>query len=324
MQEIESVRNIIEEAIEALKFENPPAELYHPISYTLKNKGKRIRPILTLVACKMFSEKIDNAIAPALGLEVFHNFTLLHDDIMDNAPVRRGNPTVHEKWNANTAILSGDAMMVEAYKLVSKAPAEKLSEALDLFSHTASGVCEGQMYDMLFEERSDVKESEYMEMIRLKTSVLLAASIKMGAIIGGASKTDADLLYDFGINLGLSFQLIDDWLDVYSDPKVFGKKNGGDIVENKKTFMLINALEKATGVEKQQLEAWISKSAFDEAEKIASVKEIYTKLNIDELTLNKAKEYSEKAFEQLDKVSVKTEQKIALESLGKYLLSRIK
>lgn len=324
MQEIETLRSIVEDAIQKITFKNPPAELYDPISYTLQNKGKRIRPVLTLLANNMFSEKFEDAIPAALGLEVFHNFTLLHDDLMDNAPVRRGKETVHIKWNANTAILSGDAMMVEAYKLLCKTPQEKLAEVLEIFSDTASGVCEGQMYDMLFEERMDVEEREYIEMIRLKTSVLLAACLKVGAVIGGANADDAKHLYNFGLNLGLSFQLIDDWLDVYSDPKVFGKKTGGDIVENKKTYLLINALDKAEGIDRVHIESWINKSTFDEQEKINAIKEIYQKLGIDKLTLNKASVYSKIAFDELDKVSVNSEHKRALKSLGESLLSRIK
>lgn len=324
MQGIEKLRDLLESRIQQLEFTNEPAELYDPISYTLKSDGKRIRPVLTLLACQMFSEKIEDAIDPALGFEVFHNFTLLHDDIMDNAPVRRGLPTVHEKWNANTAILSGDAMMVEAYKLICKAPTDGLSKVLDVFSDTALGVCEGQMFDMQFENRDDVTEAEYIEMIRLKTSVLLAACLKAGALIGGASDKNAELLYDFGINLGLSFQLKDDWLDVYSDPKVFGKKTGGDIVENKKTFMLINANLKAEGSIKSDLNEWISKKDFDEEEKIASVKDIYNKLGIGDLALEKAEEYSKKAFESLNQITIPDDKKKNLIELGKYLLGRVK
>jgi len=321
---IEELREIIETHIQQLKLNNPPAELYDPISYTLNSDGKRIRPVLTLLACQMFSEKIDDAILPALGFEVFHNFTLLHDDIMDNARVRRGLPTVHVKWNANTAILSGDAMMVEAYKLISKTPAYCLSQVLEVFSETASGVCEGQMFDMQFEERADVTEKEYLEMIRLKTSVLLAASLKAGALIGGSSIKNANLLYEFGINLGLAFQLKDDWLDVYSDPKVFGKKTGGDIVKNKKTYLLIKALENAEGENKETLQNWIEKKDFTEKDKIKSVKSIYNKLNISELTQNKAADLSKNAFDSLSKVTVAKAKKNELIALGKYLLDRNK
>lgn len=324
MQRNDWLREEIEKALSALDLSKQPAALYDPISYTLQSNGKRIRPLMTLLACNMFSEKIDDAIAPALGLEVFHNFTLLHDDIMDNAPVRRGMPTVHEKWNANTAILSGDAMMVEAYKLVCQAPAVKLSKVLDVFSATALGVCEGQMFDMQFENRNDVTEAEYLNMIRLKTSVLLAACLKIGAIIGGASDKDAQLLYDFGISLGLAFQLKDDWLDSFGDESVFGKRIGGDIVENKKTFLLIHALEKATGKTADSLQQWITKTDFDESEKIASVKEIYKTLAIDELTQQKVAYYSEEAFKYLATVSIPEEKKKALQEIGEQLLNRVK
>lgn len=324
MQGIEKLREIIEKEIQLLDFNKEPAELFEPISYTLHSDGKRIRPLLALLACQMFSEKIEDAIFPALGLEVFHNFTLLHDDIMDNAPVRRGLATVHEKWNSNTAILSGDAMMVEAYKLVCKAPDFCLREVLQVFSETALGVCEGQMFDMQFEERFAVSEAEYLEMIRLKTSVLLAASLKVGALIGGASQANANLLYDFGINLGLAFQLKDDWLDVYSDPKVFGKKTGGDIVENKKTYLLIKALEKAENGNKKRLLQWLEQKEFDEGTKINEVKEIYKALGVDELTQEKAVELSNKAFDCLQRVDVAADKKGELIQLGKYLLGRDK
>lgn len=321
---IEKLREIIELNIEQLELNNPPAELYNPISYTLNSHGKRIRPLLTMLACEMFSESIDEAILPALGLEVFHNFTLLHDDIMDNATVRRGLPTVHEKWNANTAILSGDAMMIEAYKLVSMSPSSCLSSVLNVFSDTASGVCEGQMYDMQFEDRNSVTEAEYIKMIGLKTSVLLAASLKIGAIVGGASEKDADLLYQVGMNVGLAFQLKDDWLDVYSDPKVFGKKTGGDIIENKKTYLLINALQRAEGDNKVSLTQWIDKKKFDEDEKISAIKKIYNELEIGDLTLAKASEYSEIAYSSLDKVEVSDDKKKQLIEFIRYLLGRDK
>jgi geranylgeranyl diphosphate synthase type II len=324
MQGIEKLREIIEKYIQQLDFKKQPVELYEPISYTLSSDGKRIRPVLTLLACHMFSEKIKDAVFPALGLEVFHNFTLLHDDIMDNAPVRRGLPTVHEKWNASTAILSGDAMMIEAYKLVCKAPDSCLRRVLDVFSDTALGVCEGQMYDMQFESKLEVTEEEYLEMIKLKTSVLLAACLKIGALIGEASKENANLLYEFGINLGLAFQLMDDWLDVYSDPKVFGKKTGGDIVGNKKTYLLIKALENADKENKSKLLDWIDRANFDETEKIESVKKIYNELGIGELAIAKAKDYSKIAFRCLEEVDAPNEKKKVLIELGEYLLGRNK
>jgi geranylgeranyl diphosphate synthase, type II len=324
MQGVEGLRVIVEERIQSISFKRPPAELYQPITYTLQSSGKRIRPILTLIACQMFSEKFDIAIDPALGFEVFHNFTLLHDDIMDNAPVRRGMPTVHQKWNTNTAILSGDAMVIEAYKLVCKTPANCLGPVLELFSDTALAVCEGQMMDMQFESRDKVSEPEYMEMIRLKTAELLAASLKAGAIIGGATDTDAQRLYLFGINLGLAFQLKDDWLDTFGNSKEFGKKIGGDIVENKKTYLFVKAFELANEDEKKEMILWLQKKSFIEAEKIASVKQIFEKLNVDKITQKKVEEYSEKAFGQLKELKVEKDKKVILESLGQELLGRIK
>jgi geranylgeranyl diphosphate synthase type II len=243
---------------------------------------------------------------------------------MDNATVRRGLPTVHNKWSSNTAILSGDAMMIESYKLMAKTTTHCLSAVLEVFSNTASGVCEGQMYDMQFENRDNVTEAEYIEMIRLKTSVLLAASLKVGALVGGASEKDANLLYEVGLNIGLAFQLLDDWLDVYSNPEVFGKKTGGDIVENKKTYLLINALQKAEGETKKELLSWIEKSEFVEDEKIEAIKNIYDKLRIGELTQAKALAYSQKAYDGLAQVAVAEESKQQLVELIKYLLERDK
>ncbi|MGE4287527.1 MAG: polyprenyl synthetase family protein [Salinivirgaceae bacterium] len=324
MQQLERLRERVEKAMQEMSWQKEPKELYDPISYTLQSNGKRLRPLLTLLACNMFSEKIDDAIAPALGLEVFHNFTLLHDDFMDNAPVRRGMPTVHEKWNANTAILSGDAMMIEAYKLVSKAPGTILPQVLDVFSETALGVCEGQMFDMQFENRMDVTEEEYLEMIRLKTSVLLAASLKIGALIGGASDADANELYSFGISVGLAFQLIDDWLDSFGEEAVFGKRIGGDIVENKKTYLLIKALELANPEQKKKLIRWIEAVDFTAEDKIASVKEIYQALGVDKLSQNRAESFSQDAFSHLAKLNIPDEKKQRLKTLVSDLLKRDK
>ncbi|PKP10669.1 MAG: isoprenyl synthetase [Bacteroidetes bacterium HGW-Bacteroidetes-4] len=324
MQQLERLREKVQNAMQQLSWQKQPKELYSPISYTLQSDGKRIRPLLTLLACNMFSEKIDDAIAPALGMEVFHNFTLLHDDIMDKAPVRRGMPTVHEKWNANTAILSGDAMMIEAYKLVSKTPHTILPKVLDVFSETALGVCEGQMFDMQFEKRMDVSEEEYLEMIRLKTSVLLAAALKIGALIGGASEKDANELYSFGISVGLAFQLIDDWLDSFGEEAVFGKRIGGDILENKKTYLLIKALELANPEQKKELFRWIEAVDFAAEEKIASVKEIFQTLGVDKQTQIKAENFSQDAFSHLAKLNIPNEKKQGLEILVRDLLKRDK
>lgn len=237
----------IESAIGELQFPMNPFELYEPIRYTLALGGKRLRPQLVLMACDLFAGKFDQAIHPALGVEVFHNFTLLHDDIMDEAPLRRGKATVHTKWNSNIAILSGDVMFVEACRLISAAPDHCLRDVLAVFYQTAIEVCEGQQFDMNFEDRSDVSLEEYLDMIRLKTAVLLGGGLQIGALCGGADAQDAHLLYDFGCHLGVAFQLMDDVLDVYGDPEKFGKQVGGDILANKKTFLSLRAFEKASG-----------------------------------------------------------------------------
>ena len=257
----------VEHEISQLSFEYPPKSLYDPIEYILSLGGKRIRPALALMACNLYKENIDNVINPALGVEVFHNFTLLHDDLMDKADKRRNKPTVHKVWNDNTAILSGDAMLIAAYQLIGKTEPDYLKEVFDLFTETALEICGGQQYDMEFESRMDVTEPEYIEMIRLKTAVLLACSLKIGAITGGASKEDAANLYDFGINIGLAFQLQDDLLDVYGDTATFGKNIGGDITCNKKTFLLIHAFELASPEQKAVLNDWIGKTTFVAAEK---------------------------------------------------------
>ena len=275
MLSFKEIQEKIEREIGQLEFDCPPKSLYEPITYILSLGGKRIRPALVLMAYNLYREDVEKAIRPAIGLEVFHNFTLLHDDLMDQADKRRNKPTVHKVWNANTAILSGDAMLIAAYQLIGETAPEHLKEVLDLFTRTALEICGGQQYDMEFESRMDVSEEEYLEMIRLKTAVLLACSLKTGAILAGASREDAENLYRFGINIGLAFQLQDDLLDVYGDTRTFGKNIGGDILCNKKTFLLINALRRAEGEQKVQLEHWIARKDFDAAEKIAAVTNIY-------------------------------------------------
>ncbi|HBG58601.1 MAG TPA: isoprenyl synthetase, partial [Porphyromonadaceae bacterium] len=270
----------IEEAIRKIPFDMKPVTLYEPIRYALSVGGKRIRPMLVLLATDMFGQEIEVSVKPAIGIEIFHNFTLLHDDLMDNSDMRRGMPTVHKKWDASTAILSGDAMLIESYKYVASVPPAVLPEIMSLFSKTAMEVCQGQQLDMDFEKRTDVSESEYLEMIMLKTAVLLACSLKVGALLAGASPHDAELLYNFGINIGLAFQLKDDLLDVYGDAKTFGKNIGGDIVSNKKTYLLIKALKTAGDGQRTELLKWISAEKFDKNEKIESVKNIYNDLNL--------------------------------------------
>lgn len=308
--------------IAGLQFVRTPKGLYDPVTYVLSMGGKRIRPVLMLMAYNLYKEDVASIFSPATGIEVYHNYTLLHDDLMDRADKRRGKETVHKVWNDNAAILSGDAMLVLAYQFMAQCPVEHLKEVMDLFSLTALEICEGQQMDMEFEKRNDVKEEEYLEMIRLKTSVLLAASLKIGALLGGASANDAGRLYDFGMNMGVAFQLKDDWLDVYGDVAVFGKNIGGDILCNKKTYMLIKALEHADKEQLQQLEHWINAAEFEPAEKIAAVTGLYNRIGVKGLCENKMVEYSNKAMESLAAVSVADEKKTELGKLIENLMYR--
>lgn len=308
--------------IAGLQFVRTPKGLYDPVTYVLSMGGKRIRPVLMLMAYNLYKEDVASIFSPATGIEVYHNYTLLHDDLMDRADKRRGKETVHKVWNDNAAILSGDAMLVLAYQFMVQCPVEHLKEVMDLFSLTALEICEGQQMDMEFEKRNDVKEEEYLEMIRLKTSVLLAASLKIGALLGGASADDAGRLYDFGMNMGVAFQLKDDWLDVYGDVAVFGKNIGGDILCNKKTYMLIKALEHADKEQLQQLEHWINAAEFEPAEKIAAVTGLYNRIGVKGLCENKMVEYSNKAMESLAAVSVADGKKTELGKLIENLMYR--
>lgn len=312
----------IEQEIAQLQFTYPPKSLYEPIEYILSLGGKRIRPALVLMACNLYKEEVDAAIKPALGLEVFHNFTLLHDDLMDEADKRRNKPTVHKVWNANTAILSGDAMLIAAYQLIEETAPESLKEILHLFTATALEICGGQQYDMEFESRTDVSEAEYIEMIHLKTAVLLACALKMGAIVGNAPKEDAEALYQFGIHIGLAFQLQDDLLDVYGDTATFGKNIGGDILCNKKTFLLINALRLASEQQRAILNDWIHKKEFDPAEKIAAVTAIYNQLHLKELSEEKIHTYYISAMEYLNSLQVAPEKLTILKEVSARLMNR--
>lgn len=324
MLQYKDYQKIINDKIGELDFNIAPVELYQPIDYVLSGTGKRLRPVLALISCNMFSKEIVDVIKPALGLEIFHNFTLLHDDIMDKADIRRNMPTVHKKWNDNTAILSGDAMMIKAYEFFFSLKPEILAKVLPVFNQTALQVCEGQQYDMNFETRIDVSTNEYIHMITLKTAVLLAASLKIGAIIGGANDKDANLLYDFGINLGLAFQLQDDFLDVYGDVKTFGKQIGGDIVSNKKTFMLISAIENAKGESKKILFELINSSDIESSKKIKEVTQIYNQLNIPFILKEKLDYFHDLAINNLKQISVKEENKNILVELSGNLLVREK
>ena len=299
-----------------------PIKLYEPIEYTLEMGGKRLRPVLLLHSYNLFFEDVSNALPAALGIEVFHNFTLLHDDIMDKADMRRNRLTVHKKFSENSAILSGDAMAFLAYEYLLECKSEQISNVARLFTRTAIEVCEGQQLDMDFETRSDVTEKEYLEMIRLKTAVLLACSLKSGALLANANPYIAERLYDFGINLGLAFQLQDDMLDTFGDQKIFGKKIGGDILANKKTYLLINALEKASAAQRTELLKWIEKTKFDAEEKIAAVTNIYNQLNIKTITADKADFYFQKSIEDLESIPLDNVVKQPLLNLADRMLIR--
>lgn len=314
----------INSAINELNYNKDPITLFEPIKYILSIGGKRLRPILAFMAANLFTNDIDKVIFPALSIEIFHNFSLLHDDLMDNASIRRGKPTVHEKWDDNTAVLSGDAMLIDAYNFIAKGPLNTLPSILEIFTSTAMQVCEGQQYDMDFEKRINVKESEYIEMIRLKTAVLIAASLKIGAILGDASNEDAERLYDFGINIGLAFQLKDDLLDVYGNPLSFGKKIGGDILSNKKTFLLIKALENSDEKTNASLKEWIAAEKFDSKAKINAVKKIYDGLNLESMTDKLIQKYYLAALDCLSEVDVSEDRKKELLIYTNNLMSREK
>ncbi|MDR3652862.1 MAG: polyprenyl synthetase family protein [Paludibacter sp.] len=323
MKAFEDIQNIITTELETINWNKDPRGLYEPIGYVLSMGGKRIRPALTLLACNLFSDNVQPAVNSALGIEIFHNFTLLHDDIMDRADVRRGRPTVHKKWDDNTAILSGDVMQIASYQFIAQTPSEYLKQVLDLFSKTAAEICEGQQYDVDFENRDDVKAEEYLEMIRLKTAVLLGCALKTGAWIGGAGEEDAQLLYDFGINIGLAFQLKDDLLDVYGDEATFGKKIGGDILCNKKTYLLIHALELAKGEDGAELENWLN--AFDDNlsnQKILAVTSLFNRLGVKSICEDKMQFFYTKAIANLEKVSVLENKKQELRKLAEKLMFR--
>lgn len=308
----EEIQHLVNNFIEQLPYDRQPASLYEPIRYVLSMGGKRIRPTLMLLAYQLYREHPEDILMPACALETYHNYTLLHDDLMDNADVRRGHPTVHRKWNANTAILSGDSMLVLAYERMAHCGAKYLPDMLQLFTETALEIGEGQQYDMEFETRNDVREEEYVEMIRLKTSVLLACAMKMGGILADASTNDKKNLYRFGEQMGLAFQLQDDYLDVYGDEKVFGKAIGGDIVSNKKTYMLINALNKANTKQRAELLYWLDSKDFDRQEKVKAVTQLYNKIGVDRMAQAKIAYYFEESKNYLQQVQVPEERKVEL------------
>ena len=308
--------------IDKLTYNREPKSLYDPIKYVLSLGGKRIRPVLMLLGYNLWKDDPERILMPAVAVETYHNYTLLHDDLMDNADKRRGHDTVHKKWDANTAILSGDAMLVVAYQRLATVDQTKLKPVLDLFTETALEIDEGQQFDIDFENRSDVKEEEYIEMIRLKTSVLLACALKIGAILANAPVTDAEALYKFGEQLGLAFQLQDDLLDVYGDTKVFGKEIGGDIMCNKKTFMLINAFNRANDAQLKELQKWCSGEKFDRKEKVAAVTHLYDEIGIRQLCEAKIEYHFEESKKWLDKVSVPEERKAHLRAYVNQMMKR--
>lgn len=312
----------INERLGSMSGDRKPETLYEPIRYVLSIGGKRIRPVLMMLTYELFRDNSEDIIMPACAIETYHNYTLLHDDLMDNADLRRGHQTVHKKWDANTAILSGDSMLVLAYQRMAQCDPSKLKAVLDLFSKTALEIGEGQQYDMDFEHRNDVTEDEYIEMIRLKTSVLLACSMKIGAILADAPAADADNLYRFGEQVGLAFQLQDDYLDVYGDPSVFGKAIGGDIVSNKKTYMLINAMNRADDEQRRRLSKWIGAKDFDAGEKIAAVRAIYDEIGIDRLALEKINHYFSQSRKYIDAVSVDRVRKTELMDYVSVMMKR--
>lgn len=318
------ILTLVNNYLDNIPYTRQPETLYEPIRYVLSLGGKRIRPVLMLMSYNLYKDDADTILPTACGLETYHNYTLLHDDLMDNADMRRGHATVHKKWDANTAILSGDSMLVLSYQRIAQCAPQYLPQILDLFTTTALEIGEGQQYDMEFETRDDVCEAEYIEMIRLKTSVLLACAMKMGAIQAGASVADQDALYRYGESLGLAFQLQDDYLDVYGDPSVFGKNIGGDITSNKKTFMLINALLRAEGQDKAELEAWIARKDFDRQEKVDAVTRLYTKLGIDRLARERIECYTREALSCLDAVDTPDERKAELREYTMMMMRREK
>ncbi len=320
----EELSDIINKAITGLHYNDEAEKLIEPVKYILSMGGKRLRPLLTLMTCNLYSDNPVEALMPAIGLEVFHNFTLVHDDIMDNASVRRNLPTVHEKWGVNQAILSGDVMAFIANECIGQAPMQVLPKVFRLYNQTATEVCIGQQMDMDFERLSFVTRDQYLRMVELKTAVLIAACMKTGAIIGGASDSDGDMLYESGRNLGLAFQIQDDILDVYSDSKRFGKATGGDIVSNKKTYLLVKSLELATGNLKKRLNELLAMKEFDPAEKIKEVTAIYNSLGVKEISGKLASGYIEKSFRYLDGISVKPERREVIVQMFTSLIGREK
>jgi len=322
MRTISDYQDLILKHFESLNYQKEPNNLYEPIRYILSLGGKKLRPVLTLMATEVFDVDYKKALAAATAVEVFHNFSLIHDDIMDDAPLRRGNETVHEKWNINTGILSGDAMLILAYQYFEAYEPKIFQELAKLFSKTALEVCEGQQYDVDFETRDDVTISEYLKMIEFKTAVLVGAAMKMGAIVAETTEENKKLIYDFGLNLGLAFQLQDDYLDAFGNPETFGKQVGGDIIENKKTYLYLKAMEFASATEKEQLSHLFSIQPNENTDKINSVKNIFNSSGASQATQKAIVDYTLVAFETLQKIDIAPNKKEILKSFGEKLMGR--
>ena len=324
MLTLDTTRDMVNKALSNLVLKTQPAELYDPIRYTLSIGGKRLRPCMVIMGCNLFKDQVDEAIHPALAIEIFHNFTLLHDDIMDDSPIRRNQPTVHKQWNRNIAILSGDVMAFLAYGQLIQTRTDIINDLIHIFTRTAEGVCEGQQYDMNFESKCNVTEVEYLKMIELKTAVLIGASLKIGSVIGGASTSDVESMCAFGKNLGMAFQLQDDLLDAYGDPKIFGKTIGGDIVGNKKTYLLVKTVEMADDKMKEKIIDLLEDRNMEREEKIRSVKTIYDQYDIKQRTNEMVNNYFSKANSKLEEVRVEERRKQELRKLALSLLDREK
>ncbi|MGZ0016100.1 polyprenyl synthetase family protein [Yeosuana sp. AK3] len=322
MLSIDKYQEKFVEYLEQYSIVKEPKNLYEPIQYILKLGGKRLRPVLTLMTSEIFDSDYRKSLNAALSIEVFHNFSLVHDDIMDDAPLRRGKETVHEKWNTNAGILSGDAMLIMAYQLFESYDNQTFRALAELFSKTALEVCEGQQFDVDFETRNDVTISEYLKMIEYKTAVLVGAAMKMGAIVAQASKKDQNSIYDFGKNLGIAFQLQDDYLDAFGDPKTFGKQVGGDIIENKKTILYINALKLSKAEDRNQLQHLFSINPNNPEEKINLAKEIFVESGATKATKDAIKDYTQKAFHVLETLHISEEKKLMLKEFGEQLMNR--
>ena len=322
MLSLKECQKLINLSLDSIDLPGEPSNLYDPIKYILEIGGKRLRPSLVIMACNVYQDNVQDALFPALALEVFHNFTLMHDDIMDNSFLRRNYPTVHVKWNRNIGILSGDAMVIKAYQLLSMGPEKILPDLIRIFNSTALRLCEGQQYDLDFEERIDISIDDYLKMIKLKTAALIAGSLEMGAFIGGADELHVRKFHEIGQNLGIAFQIQDDWLDLYAEEKGFGKITGNDIVNNKKTALLIQALQMSEGERKNELLSWIEKRDFIPEDKVIAVKAIFNDLKIKESTLKLVEKYYNKAISCLDEINVKAERKKELYSFAVTLMER--